>query len=592
MADYFFSYQKRKKEFGKHCNFEDFESKLLGSVDTVDAIRNEYIIKNPNNVVLDNIPEMSEHTVNTERVVTVNKGMKHLEGGWPKEIDPSENQDTNKWRKRLDKDPGFGAAVKFLGQVNERSILQNNTIDIFEEYFLGQTVDHSTENLSTKTLMLFKDQTEEKRAVSKISWHPDGPNKLAVAYSILRFQQMPDRMPVQSYIWDVNNPNSPDRELLPQSPLCTVVYNHKNPDTLVGGCYNGLIAFWDLRRPGSNPYETSVIEKSHHDPVYDIFWLHSKTGFECVSASTDGRLLWWDTRRLGEPTDTLLLTDGIPNPNSKNQEKVLGGTSLEYNPEAGPTKYLVGTEQGVVLSVNKKPKKAIEINQRFGGEVGKHHGPIYSIQRNPANMKYFLTIGDWTARIWMEDLKTPIMTTKYHASYLTDGCWSPTRPGVFFVTRMDGWLDVWDYFYRQNEVAFSHKVGDAALSSISVQAGPGQGVGGKLVAVGDAEGTVTLLELCDSLHIPQSNEKISIAQMFDRETKRERNLEQAKKAQEAKRKEREKDGAGNRGEGDGRLEETLRKVEEEFFSEINENGGPSQESRPDEEEASEPAASS
>lgn len=66
----------------------------------------------------------------------------------------------------------------------------------------------------------------------------------------------------------------------------------------------------------------------------------------------------------------------------------------------------------------------------------------------------------------MDDIKTPIMLTKYHQAYLTDGCWSPTRPGVFFLTRMDGWLDVWDYHYRQNEVAFSHKVGDTALTSI------------------------------------------------------------------------------------------------------------------------------
>jgi hypothetical protein len=34
---------------------------------------------------------------------------------------------------------------------------------------------------------------------------------------------------------------------------------------------------------------------------------------------------------------------------------------------------------------------------------------------------------------------------------------------------MDGVVDVWDYFYRQNEVAYSHKIGDCALSSISVQ---------------------------------------------------------------------------------------------------------------------------
>lgn len=30
---------------------------------------------------------------------------------------------------------------------------------------------------------------------------------------------------------------------------------------------------------------------------------------------------------------------------------VLGGSSMEYNQEAGPTKYLVGTEQGIVLQV-------------------------------------------------------------------------------------------------------------------------------------------------------------------------------------------------------------------------------------------------
>jgi hypothetical protein len=39
----------------------------------------------------------------------------------------------------------------------------------------------------------------------------------------------------------------------------------------VGGSYNGLINFFDLRKPGGLagtcvPLESSVIEKSHHDP--------------------------------------------------------------------------------------------------------------------------------------------------------------------------------------------------------------------------------------------------------------------------------------------------------------------------------------
>jgi dynein intermediate chain 2 len=45
------------------------------------------------------------------------------------------------------------------------------------------------------------------------------------------------------------------------------------------------------------PQESSLIEKSHHDPVYDVFWFSSKTGNQCASVSTDGQMLWWDTRK-------------------------------------------------------------------------------------------------------------------------------------------------------------------------------------------------------------------------------------------------------------------------------------------------------
>lgn len=34
--------------------------------------------------------------------------------------------------------------------------------------------------------------------------------------------------------------------------------------------------------------------------VYDVVWLQSKTGTECASVSSDGRLLFWDVRKLHE----------------------------------------------------------------------------------------------------------------------------------------------------------------------------------------------------------------------------------------------------------------------------------------------------
>eukprot|EP00959_Pyramimonas_sp_CCMP1952_P214683 4492760-Pyramimonas_sp.AAC.3 len=68
--------------------------------------------------------------------------------------------------------------------------------------------------------------------------HPDGGRKLAVAYAIMEFQQQPDGMPVSSYVWDVNNPNTPEMELAPASQICCAVYNPKDPNILVGDVTN------------------------------------------------------------------------------------------------------------------------------------------------------------------------------------------------------------------------------------------------------------------------------------------------------------------------------------------------------------------
>merc|ERR1712048_261937 len=74
-----------------------------------------------------------------------------------------------------------------------------------------------------------------------------------------------------------------------------------------------------------------------------------------------------------------------------------------------------------------------------------------------------------------------------------------------------------------NEVSLSHKVSESALTSLSLHSQ------GTVAAVGDADGVITLLQLCDGLVAPGPNEKNVIGQIFDRETKRERNLEQIKK---------------------------------------------------------------
>merc|ERR1719393_24834 len=99
-------------------------------------------------------------------------------------------------------------------------------------------------------------------------------------------------------------------------------YNHKQNELLADGCYNGILNWYDLKR-GPTPCMKSSVEVGHYDPVYDVVWLQSKTGTECASVSSDGRLLFWDVRNLKEVADECILTDG-----NKDKPKTLGGVSL------------------------------------------------------------------------------------------------------------------------------------------------------------------------------------------------------------------------------------------------------------------------
>lgn len=559
MNEYEYIYMKKRKDFGRYCNFDTVEAKILGQVEKQPQCGDMYVEQTIINAVFHNIPEFSEHSVNTAQVKTHARVMTHVEGGWPKEIDYSEAQDTLKYRKRLEKDPAYISAVRQLTKQTIPCLEMNNTIDLFEIYFQEEEPDHMPEILNLKTIALFKDPSDEARSVTKIGWHPEGPTKLVGSYSNLRFQRMSEDMPMASFIWDISERNVPLMELRATSPLICCQYNQKNPDWLLGGSYNGLINHYDLRK-GPSPCLKSSVEVGHYDPVYDVVWLQSKTGTECASVSSDGRLLFWDVRKLHEVADECVLTDG-----NKESPKTLGGVSLEWMQEAGPTKFLVGSEHGIILSCTKRPKKQVEIGTWFGSEdrggYGKHFGPVYSVKRNPFHPKFFLSVGDWCGKMWMEELKGPMLQTPYYPAFISAGAWSPTRAGVFFLARQDGRLDVWDYFYRMNEVALTQQVSDRALTSLNVQSH------GRLAAVGDAGGVITLLQLCDGLVDPGPNEKNMIGWMYERETKREKSLEQIKKQGRGAKKD-EKDGATGTTIDKTKYQER----EKAFFTELNMTG--------------------
>lgn len=103
--------------------------------------------------------------------------MNHTEGGWPKDINPSEVEQTIRYRKKVEKDEGYIATIMKLGTVSlfcmlrlwqgfeivillqemEHFLKQNNAIDIYEEYFADSSSAKVTdEPPSAKTLSIFR----------------------------------------------------------------------------------------------------------------------------------------------------------------------------------------------------------------------------------------------------------------------------------------------------------------------------------------------------------------------------------------------------------------------------------------------------
>ncbi|CAH1987608.1 unnamed protein product [Acanthoscelides obtectus] len=486
--DITFAYQKKRSEFGRQCLFSDRGPDLIDNLPSNRKLAKDWILKDPIDRHQQCAPIQAEHYLNTMRAEYVNAAMNHVEGGWPKDVNLADEEQPKRYRRKIEKDEGFNHTMMQL--------FKNNAINIYQQYFSDVEETPMVEKSSARTVNVYQDQSVPTRPITHISWSPDNQTKLAISHCNMVYQaQIPKESPF-SYIWEVENPNRPLLTLKPQHSCVCVEYNQKDPHLLASGHINGLVAVWDTRK-GHEPVELSVTETSFRDPVHDVLWIHSKTGNEFFSSSTDGQVKWWDLRKLAEPTETLILD------HTRDEEQqlanALGASVLEYESTI-PTRFMVGTEQGIVINCNRKGKSALEkMTSRYTCQFG----PVLALQRNPGFVKNFLTIGDWTAKIWSEDCREScIMWTSFHKAMLTHGAWSPTRLSVFFTTRSDGTLDVWDILQQQKTAALGVKVCDEALRCLRTHEM------GRLVAVGNQRGTTYLVEFSENLSVCNKNDKM------------------------------------------------------------------------------------
>ncbi|CAH1645243.1 unnamed protein product [Spodoptera littoralis] len=293
-------------------------------------------------------------------------------------------------------------------------------------------------------------------------------------------------------------------------------YNPKDSHVLAGGLMNGGVAAWDLRVKGDKPTAASPPHVAHRDFVRNVLFINSKSGLEFFSGGPDGAVKWWDIRKIEEPTDEMII-DLVKTQNDvQTMANSNGVSALEYESTL-PTRFMVGTENGLVINGNRKGKSAMD---KLPAKFDAHVGPVWRVERNPGFLKNFLTVGDWTARVWSEECReSSVLWTPPARHRITNGTWSPTRVSLMLLTQYDGNLSIWDLLRRQHEPVLTMQVCEEPLVTVRSHDA------GSLLTCGSQKGNIYLLELSQNLATSDKNDKLLLTAVLERESKRERILE-------------------------------------------------------------------
>ncbi|KAH6566127.1 hypothetical protein BASA62_006883 [Batrachochytrium salamandrivorans] len=173
------------------------------------------------------------------------------------------------------------------------------------------------------------------------------------------------------------------------------------------------------------------------------------------------------------------------------------------------SKFYCATEEGDLVYADWIAEKTTEEKvSRVESTFSTHHGPISDLQRSPFFPDILLSFG-------------PLLSSVPASSYLLSGCWSPTRPGVFFIGRADGVLEVWDLLDTSHAPSTTQTITSTAISCLQIhQYGGRSGDGQQFLAVGDDSGTLHIIEIPKKLQRQSKNEKSVITSLFEREARR------------------------------------------------------------------------
>ncbi|KAJ0177229.1 hypothetical protein K1T71_007238 [Dendrolimus kikuchii] len=509
-----YEYTKLRKNFGRQPLFQAGPGAILDSIYPNKVDQEQYILRNPIHREVQATMPQSENYSNTKQITVHDAGINHTEGGWPREVHMYNEDHTLRHRRRIMHDDNYVHALKNLAPMMEHYVDQNNAIEMYQAYFDEFGPQHPVENYNVRISNTFHDQFQ--RPISSIVWINEKSSKLVAAYCNKHYYfEGKEDVSNECYMWDTCKPSKPVNTLNPKKSCWQLACSPVSSDLITAGLSNGVVNLFDVRK-GKNAVSSSSIYNSHREPITALLYTHSRTNTEFFTGSCDGQCLWWDLRNFKKPLSTLPMSiknQTSEEPNLGNAESI---STLEFD-HGLPTKFLCGTDSGYVISVNRMGRCHSEILSSFWTA---HSGPVRAVHRSPCTLRMFLTCGDWSVRVWSEEVRTaPIIVTRPYRYEVTDAVWVPTRFSSYMVICAGGLFYYWDFLRSYKKPILTLQVSKYGLTKISPHTED------QLLAVGDNNGSMFLLQPSDTLSDPRIYDKNLMSQTYQRETRREHILD-------------------------------------------------------------------
>ena len=243
----------------------------------------------------------------------------------------------------------------------------------------------------------------------------------------------------------------------------------------------------------------SSIVQSHKNFVADIKFIPSGVKVDrknpppdgrsphFLSVAEDGLVCIWDSRPVEkEVLRNINAQDYIWKPylqiNLIRQDGSgeLGLSRILFHPKQQTTTFWGASDEGDLLSIDwsvKPPPGATEEQAKFAEYVKQTYDcdrcyrPALALERSPFFEDLILTVTDFYFCIWKTSIDSdqPIFRSACtFGSHNTCGAFSPTRPGVIFITKTDG-IDVWDFIDQSNKPSLTLNFATSAITFFKFQ---------------------------------------------------------------------------------------------------------------------------